>query len=1302
MYVCGIVDNSDKEYIIIENNSNDNKSDDINENKECNDININIDNIDSFLDENEFENNELNIYMTNVDIKVNSNDYYIHVNKSSENKIEQSNYVIKFDSACSRNMSGIKERTKFGNKQEFSENIIVKGFNGNTSQVNKVGLNEDGKIEYYIQDMPSDMVLLCAHDYAKEGAAILFENSGVVLRLSLKEKNQLMMYIDKFIATKRLIVNNRTYEIDNSNNNINTVLNKDEQAMSNTATKFFNSKVYVCNNEERILAMLLTGLSFNDLYSMVKSSSVKGLPRDMTINTLNNFQHKYGKTPDIIQMAIPNLAGNTKGYMAPRKELFSVGERVEADFMQCEFNEILYEDSLQKKTVKLQTFGGATAAYVCVDVYSGYVHGWLVDSVANSVNQVKRTVDTYKKDGHRLQLYAADQGILIQSQFSVIVPEVQRYLNSEKIYMQCGEAYNHDNGLTVSERTVRTVKELMRFAVLYILNNPNFVNLGFTRKQIFQLWGELFSWSLWVIRLKRFKKDNSKTKFEVYNGKQPDLREIRLLPIFAIVYALRRNKTSNPLGSNREFWQRGLYVGPSDVVPGAIRVAVLSKNKVIKVVVTTKFKGVSDGGNINPYNVVDSHINSINIAVNEHLSEENEDKDIKNIDDNGNVVNTNDTTTVELHDNIVPIVESRGVKGNKINKDKTKMMKQVLNWGTREERLKNRNKDKANYAITSSQLISQIEESNFVDWSTHYDDDIYFSFSNNCYYTFINHESNNNSEIIIEEGYKAVTEGIPKSLSAAMSHPVWGEAARKEFEVITNGTGAIVKVNQTIARENINNGADCLIMLAVYEEKVKDGNTIKKVRMVANGKQHKNYEATYSPTPSREEFLIIMHICATNDWDYYWVDEQRAFLTAERNDTRPMYVKFQGDKEIYGVGKALYGTKDASRDYHIKVDNIMYKILLCEKLHMCSCVYMKYQDGNVVIILDHVDDFVFTGNNNEYTLSVINEFRKHVNTDEPIMNASVILGMELERVRNKKVIKIIMKKKINELCYKHMNVIGKKRNVPMPTSGYIVREHELQMLSDHKIKSLSIEDISIYMSIVGTLIWLQGIRLDIIFAVLYLSWNTKAPLQHHMDMANYVIGYLYNTIDIPLVLGGIENINVNVYFDASHGTGPRSRSITGVLAKLNPSAGAIYAKSSAQATIKLSSFESELDGVTTAFKTAARIDNILKELHISTNMKPIAYNDNEANIAFVKGDSVAKGVRHMELRMWYTREEYLKGNVHLEYMKGTEIPADKLTKLGAVNEHRQFTVDIQGLNLISKNYFEEKDINTVAIDIDDK
>jgi len=167
------------------------------------------------------------------------------------------------------------------------------------------------------------------------------------------------------------------------------------------------------------------------------------------------------------------------------------------------------------------------------------------------------------------------------------------------------------------------------------------------------------------------------------------------------------------------------------------------------------------------------------------------------------------------------------------------------------------------------------------------------------------------------------------------------------------------------------------------------------------------------------------------------------------------------------------------------------------------------------------------------------------------MNAPKVLGMEISRNKDLSIIMIRMEEKINELSQQYLDKLTKVRNVPMPIAGYLVRDHEIEALSDYKKRMLDLNEITTYMSIVGKLIWIQGIRLDIIFAVLYLSWNTKKPLQHHMDMAKYVIGYLYITKDMPLVLGGDKNVDVSVYFDSSHGTGPRSRSITGVLAKLN-------------------------------------------------------------------------------------------------------------------------------------------------------
>jgi hypothetical protein len=61
-----------------------------------------------------------------------------------------------------------------------------------------------------------------------------------------------------------------------------------------------------------------------------------------------------------------------------------------------------------------------------------------------------------------------------------------------------------------------------------------------------------------------------------------------------------RHAHNHELHSQHDFWQLGLYVGPSPSVPGAIRAAVLI-NKRVHIITTTAIKGVSDGGHVAIY-----------------------------------------------------------------------------------------------------------------------------------------------------------------------------------------------------------------------------------------------------------------------------------------------------------------------------------------------------------------------------------------------------------------------------------------------------------------------------------------------------------------------------------------------------------------------------------------------------------------------------------------------------------------------------------------------------------------------------
>jgi hypothetical protein len=166
--------------------------------------------------------------------------------------------------------------------------------------------------------MPDDLVLLCAADYTSSGAMILLPNEGYVLSLSSDHQQFLRECAQQHDIIKTLTVNNNTYEV--APDPISSPV-----AYNSTATRYFSSKVNVSTAQERILSTLVTGLTFKDLLFLTNNAAISVLPRDLTATALHSFENKYGRTPDVLQLAFPDLSGNTKGYFAPKPILKHCG-----------------------------------------------------------------------------------------------------------------------------------------------------------------------------------------------------------------------------------------------------------------------------------------------------------------------------------------------------------------------------------------------------------------------------------------------------------------------------------------------------------------------------------------------------------------------------------------------------------------------------------------------------------------------------------------------------------------------------------------------------------------------------------------------------------------------------------------------------------------------------------------------------------------------------------------------------------------------------------------------------------------
>ena len=295
--------------------------------------------------------------------------------------------IEKFDTGASRCMSGDPDRIT--SSQPLSRPVRITGFNGNRSTPTSMGVNADGKEEYYVEDMPPHLTLLCANAYCHDGCAVLFEDGGLVLRMTKAELAALKEFLSAYHVVKHLTVNNRTYEVDQqvTTHEAMTVIEVEEErmrepmqedALSGIAARFFNTKVNVSNQEERILTLLMTGLTFRDLHMHVKNGSLARIPPDLTLAGLNRFAYRYGRRPDILGLADPRNIGDVTGLRGEPEVPQTVGDGIEVDVMQSDYNlreTVRGTSNLAPslRTKKLPTHGGATAAFVCVDRYSSYV-----------------------------------------------------------------------------------------------------------------------------------------------------------------------------------------------------------------------------------------------------------------------------------------------------------------------------------------------------------------------------------------------------------------------------------------------------------------------------------------------------------------------------------------------------------------------------------------------------------------------------------------------------------------------------------------------------------------------------------------------------------------------------------------------------------------------------------------------------------------------------------------------------------------------------------------------------------------
>ena len=288
-----------------------------------------------------------------------------------------------------------------------------------------------------------------------------------------------------------------------------------------------------------------------------------------------------------------------------------------------------------------------------------------------------------------------------------------------------------------------------------------------------------------------------------------------------------------------------------------------------------------------------------------------------------------------------------------------------------------------------------------------------------------------------------------------------------------------------------------------------------------------------------------------------------------------------------------------------------------------------------------------------------------------------------------------------DLCARLKINIETARYVPASANSIIVGDTAFEGESPREWGTLCTpEEVSEYLTLVGGHLWQLGVRWEVLFCVLYLTWQTHKPRLHHLRVAVKLVLYLYQSMSYTkLVLGGTDPLEILTYSDMSLNTAPNGKSVIGYGTRLGKHAGLVCGKCKASVDVVLSSFEGELEGVewaaknnssvdeklniaamTESFKQSAMVTNVIMELGKFVNTRKV-FSDNEAMINFVNGKAQGKGMKHATLRLWYMRGQINRG-YELLWMSGKMILADGMTKCLPITEQEAHVKEVMGHRML--------------------
>jgi hypothetical protein len=320
-------------------------------------------------------------------------------------------------------------------------------------------------------------------------------------------------------------------------------------------------------------------------------------------------------------------------------------------------------------------------------------------------------------------------------------------------------------------------------------------------------------------------------------------------------------------------------------------------------------------------------------------------------------------------------------------------------------------------------------------------------------------------------------------------------------------------------------------------------------------------------------------------------------------------------------------------------------------------LWVLHRGGRPVYVLVYVDDLLLAGK----LLSDVSHVKQLLMSAfdaRDLGEASLFIGMQIERDRSAKLLKLGQKKYADAVVARFGLSDAKPASVPMSASVKLVKEGSTS-LADGGYP---------YRELVGSLLYLSVCtRPDISQAVGALARFVSAPQKEHWDAARALLRYVRGTSSFGIWYGFKRGLHG--WCDADYaGDLVTRRSTTGFVFTLN--GGAVSWSSRLQPTVAVSTAEAEYMSAASAAKEALWLRKMFASFGV--DVTPVhLWCDNQAAIKLIKHPISSMRSKHIDVQHHFVRERVARGELVFEYCATADMVADCLTKPLSVNQlHR--------------------------------